>query len=898
VKAAANGHANAVLRQALDYLDAGLSILPVARDGSKGPDVSRLPHVLGEDGRAHASWKPFEKELALRADVEQWFKASAPPGIGVIGGAVSGALETIDFDVRADELFPEWCELVEAQAPGLVKRLSVARTPRGYHVRYRCPDVEVPGNTKLAEETGPDPKTGKVKLLTLIETRGEGGYAVAPGSPAECHETGRLYLHYSGPPLERVQVVGVEERELLINAARAFNRAAPQVEPKTAARRGGGLYPGDDYKQRGPDWLDLLAPHGWSLSHRRGEVLYLKRPDKSGKGCSATANHCRNDDGQGLLYIFSSNAAPFDNGKTYSKFAAYAFLNHGADFKAAAKALKAEGYGDPLERATKTGGRVTGGGPDGGREGDSAERVPVLVEAAVHRTVAAAQRALIDHDVGVFQQNGRLVHVRRDATPPAFLTCPPGVPVIQEVSQPHLMVRLSAVCQFQRQRLARGELVAEDVQPPPRVVAAVAETPNAFHPLAGIVTAPTFRPDGSLIDRPGYDLATGLYYDNFGVPKLDLPDLPARGEALRSLQVLRALLKDFPFEKPCHEAAAIAALLTVVGRYSFEGNVPLFLVDANRAGTGKGLLVDALGVVTTGVVPASMANVTDEAEMRKRLMAVALECHPIVKIDNVGEFDRLGTPSLDSAITAGVVSDRILGSNTKTICAAIKAVFFATGNNVQISGDLARRVAHIRLLTDLENPEERPGLLHPDLLGHARQWRADYLGAALCILRAWFVAGRPSRTLPSWGSFDGWSAVIRQCLVWLDLPDPHETRTDLREMSDAAGSAFVALSRCWKYADPGGEGVTADQLLKALDRIEDGGVLAEEKAGLRAAVCELCAGRGNDLPSPKSLGRRLTSLRGRVCGDRQLDCFENRMGTKVWAFRPVAQDAQDGTPPA
>jgi hypothetical protein len=344
-----------------------------------------------------------------------------------------------------------------------------------------------------------------------------------------------------------------------------------------------------------------------------------------------------------------------------------------------------------------------------------------------------------------------------------------------------------------------GELRLEDVQPPQRVVAAAAEAPNDFRPLAGVVTAPTLRPDGSLIDRPGYDAVTGLYYDADAGLKVTLSDRPTLADALRALAPLRELIADFPFEKPCHESAALAALLTVVARHAFEGCAPLFLVDANRAGTGKGLLVDVLVSIATGAPPACMSNTTDDGEMRKRLLALALEGCPVIKVDNVGEFDRFGTPALDSALTAGAITDRVLGS-TRTARVALGAVWFCTGNNVSLTGDMPRRVCHVRLLTPLQNPEERPDLRYPNLLAHARERRGEYLSAALCLLRAWFLAGRPARGLPAWGSFEGWSAVVRECLVWVGLPDPHETRVDLLRLSDTAGSAFDALVRCWAYA--------------------------------------------------------------------------------------------------
>jgi hypothetical protein len=100
-----------------------------------------------------------------------------------------------------------------------------------------------------------------------------------------------------------------------------------------------GTRPGDDYNARG-DWFELLSSHGWILSGSYQGEQYWKRPGKDERGWSATVNHA----GLNLLYVFSSNAAPFESGRGYSLFSAYALLEHGGDFKAATKALAARGY--------------------------------------------------------------------------------------------------------------------------------------------------------------------------------------------------------------------------------------------------------------------------------------------------------------------------------------------------------------------------------------------------------------------------------------------------------------------------------------------------------------------------------------------------------------------------
>jgi hypothetical protein len=200
------------LAAALDYHHAGLAVTPVQKDGSKAPVLTGWQN------------RPFPSET----DLHSWF-AAPRYGIGMRCGTASANLELLDFDKEADTIFPGWCYLVEEEAPGLLDRLTRHITPRletGYHVFYRCREVEIPGSTRLAQRPATDPKTGNPTREALIETRGEGGQGLVPGCPPECHETGGLYRHHAGPTLPNVQEISAAERDILLRAARSFDRTA------------------------------------------------------------------------------------------------------------------------------------------------------------------------------------------------------------------------------------------------------------------------------------------------------------------------------------------------------------------------------------------------------------------------------------------------------------------------------------------------------------------------------------------------------------------------------------------------------------------------------------------------------------------------------------------------
>ena len=318
---------------ALMYLRGGLSVIPIVRGGSKSPAI--------------ASWKRYQQRPPDESELYPWFD-NARYGIAILGGAVSGWLEIFDCD--APELFDLWCELVESVCPGLLARLVIVRTPSGgWHVYYRCKAVE--GNLKLARRAievtegtdGAKFENGRwIIIKTLLETRGEGGYVLAPGSPPECHVLRMPYVLMRGE-LMNIPTTTPEERNVILDAARSLNeyvRPESTYKPTSTLINLDGYRPGDDFNARA-DWFELLTRHGWKLCFTFNNTTYWKRPGKEDKGWSATTNY----GGSNLLYVFSTNGWPFEDQMAYSLFGAYALLEHGGNFRSAAKALARQGYG-------------------------------------------------------------------------------------------------------------------------------------------------------------------------------------------------------------------------------------------------------------------------------------------------------------------------------------------------------------------------------------------------------------------------------------------------------------------------------------------------------------------------------------------------------------------------
>ena len=326
-----------IMAAAQSYQSAGLCIIPISVDGSKAPDGRVLPQVWDEaEKRKKPSWKPFQEARPTQEQVQSWFGNGTARGIALVHGRVSGNSEVLDFDKPGlYEQFKDVCR--EQGLTDVLESLTLIETPSGgRHLLYRCLEP-VAGNQKLAE--APDRKT-------LIETRGEGGYTVAPGSPAACHKNERPYRFLRGRP-DTTPTISAEDRAALLDIARLFNEYADPITIVDAPRQkrdtGDGLRPGDDYNNRG-DYESLLEQCGWSRKGQAGDKTLWQRPGKNGRGLSATSNY----GGSNLFYVFSSNAAPFAPQKAYSPFAVLALLEHGGDYSESARALAGEGYGEPL----------------------------------------------------------------------------------------------------------------------------------------------------------------------------------------------------------------------------------------------------------------------------------------------------------------------------------------------------------------------------------------------------------------------------------------------------------------------------------------------------------------------------------------------------------------------
>jgi hypothetical protein len=448
----------------------------------------------------------------------------------------------------------------------------------------------------------------------------------------------------------------------------------------------------------------------------------------------------------------------------------------------------------------------------------------------------------------VFMRGGELVRVVADEN---------GRPKVEPFSEAGLRGRLSRVANFFRHG-GQG-LIA--IHPPAAVVKDILALGEWNFPgLNGVVEVPVLTPDGRIIDQPGYDAESRLFYwpaKDLKVPPL--PEHPTAKDVEGALATLDEALGEFPYDSPASKANAIATLLTPVVRPAIKGPVPLALLDAPQQGSGKSLLASVIGLVATGRPTAMMAATDSEEEWRKRITATLRSGASVITIDNLE--GQLKSPSLALALTSDVWRDRLLGVN-ESIELPQLATWLATGNNIRLGGDLQRRCYWIRLDAQSATPWLGRKFKHEDLKGWVRENRGQLLGALLTLARAWFAAGRPApKSSERLGSYEDWSQVIGGILQTAGVNGFLGNLASLYSFADEEAADWAGFLEAL-FAEFNAKPFTTADLVEILEEDEKlRGVLPDELA----ADWKDRKGAG----FAKRLGKAFSKQTGRRYGDFQ-----------------------------
>jgi hypothetical protein len=425
----------------------------------------------------------------------------------------------------------------------------------------------------------------------------------------------------------------------------------------------------------------------------------------------------------------------------------------------------------------------------GGHSADATTPWPSIyvVPGELPRVVDEAELALLGLGREIYQRGGMIV---RPVLTPAktFHDRDTEAWRILEVPKPHLAETFTRAAQWLKFSGRKKEWVGIDA--PGHVVETYQGRVGDWRlpVLAGIIGAPHLRRDGSVHDVPGYDPVTGLLYK----PECEfdrVPTSPTRDDAIAAMRMFDDLLAGFPFVTPADKAVALAAILTALDRPNMP-TAPLHGFSATVAGTGKSKLADIVSVLATGRPAAVKGQPSTEDELEKRLNSELLQGASIICIDNCEH--PLQSAFLCQMLTQDTASIRVLGQS-KNVVASTAATVMATGNNLQVTGDLTRRVLVCSLDARVEHPERRK--FDWDAKDVAKEQRGRLVAAALTILRAWHSAGTQVERSPL-GGFEEWSARVRAPLIWLGRGDPCETTLRFK-VQDPHVLQLAAVIEAW-----------------------------------------------------------------------------------------------------
>lgn len=292
--------------------------------------------------------------------------------------------------------------------------------------------------------------------------------------------------------------------------------------------------------------------------------------------------------------------------------------------------------------------------------------------------------------------------------------------------------------------------------------------------LKGVTHTPMARSDGSILDVPGYDEATGFLY----LPTVDVDPVPLEPTAVQvaaAVQVLRGMISEFAWAGPHDEANYLGLLLTPLLRELCPPPYKLGAVMARQPGSGKSLLNRILRDVHGGVFRSEMPH--DDAELEKTLSSI-LTCTtaPVVQFDNVS--GTLRSSRLAGLLTTATYSGRVLGS-TNNVDMVNDRLWTVTGNNLNFGGDLVRRTLWVTIDPGCPDPHLRTGF-KLNLPAYVAEHRGEILHALLTLVAAWTAAGSPAVERSS-DDYARWSSVVRGILMSAGVPGEFDHAESARQ---------------------------------------------------------------------------------------------------------------------
>ena len=216
----------------------------------------------------------------------------------------------------------------------------------------------------------------------------------------------------------------------------------------------------------------------------------------------------------------------------------------------------------------------------------------------------------------------------------------------------------------------------------------------------------------------------------------------------------------------------------------------------------------------------------EDGELRKSITAVFAEQVGVVIWDNLEESTVVDSPVLAQLITQREWSDRQLGTS-RNVASVNDRLWMATGNNLQVGGDMASRTVRVHLDANMPHPESRDqsgfGIPHLD------QWitlptnQMTVLWHLLVLVLDWTRAGAPRSGGISMRQFTPWAQALGGFLTHHGIDGFLTNITDVREVDEDA-TRWRGFLSSW-HERHGNSPVTAAELRRSAEPLQLGGDL-------------------------------------------------------------------------
>lgn len=753
---------NKLLAAAKEYAKLGWRVFPILSITAMGgcecgdPDCARPgkhPAIKG--------W-PTEATVDVRK-ITAWWSEFPERGIGIATGEGSG-LTVLDVD--GEEGVAALGKL--AAGVGMPPTPCVTTRPGRYHYYFRY----------IAEV-----KSNAGKLGEKLDTRGDGGYVVAPPS-----------RHVSGGPYAWIQ-----------DPWKVELADWPDFLKAGGSKKAAGSKAGRPSKEQ-------FNPANTKEVARLKDALSFVDPDNeehwSQIGWILGRAYRQSDGGFAVYSAWAARSRKYDAKKTKQHYYERSKEVRGADIKTTASI-----YAWAVE---------LGWEPENVEEREEREyhvfENPYREETMIHEfiTAAAASPAIFVMDKRLV----RIIHYGASGSADPVIERDPTAFVLLDHDVDTLAVELGNVAAYWTKG-AKGHKRAGFSRGAIKTFISYRQFKhgmNEVKPLEAFVPHPTVRANGTLITKVGYDAPSRLFLTS-EVSGLKIDSRLTAAGAKKAMALLLDPFSEYPWATDVDRAVFVAALFTVGLRHLFDV-APLFAFSSPKHGSGKTQLAECLSRLWYGITLSKATWTGNPEEMEKRIAAFLLAGDRMVCLDNVTEGMRLEDSTLNKVLTSRRNTFRLLG-HTERVELTNEATWFATGNQLMLSGDISRRALVCYVDAKVVDPSARSFKI-PNLPRYVAAHRPELMSAALSIVTSWMCAGRPIGSAPhrEYGSFTGWYELIRPLLLWAGEADIAVNLDQITE-EDSEGMALEAFANeLRKQFPPDGTRLTTMEAVRLIAKAD------------------------------------------------------------------------------